>query len=161
MNFSETPDLTITPNLYARTYPNNVSGVVLIDAPHPSEIAEQRCFKAPLILRMINEGVKRIEKMFDKFKYSEDECIEETVSQIENSVSFPNLPVAVLSGTKKMPFVPQAAFENHLRYQAELLYLSNNSKQYICCESGHFPQITEPEIVINTIIETAGEAKKC
>lgn len=146
-------------NLYSRTYPNNVSGVVFVDAPHPSEIVEQRKFKPPMVVRAINEGIKSIEKLFDKFKYSEDECIEETVSQIQNAGSFPSVPIAVISGKKKMPLVPQDAFNTHLCYQTELLKLSKLSKQYICKNSGHFPQITEPEIVVNTILELAYEAK--
>ncbi len=146
-------------NLFIRTYPNEVSGVVFVDAPHPSEIVELRAFRSPLILRAINEGIKSIERMFDKFKYSEDECIEETVSQIQGAGSFPNVPVTVLSGTKKMPFVPPEAFDIHLRYQRKLLVLSKHSRQYFCNKSSHFPQITEPEIVIEAIMETAGEVK--
>jgi len=142
-------------NLYARTYPNEVSGAVFVDAPHPSEIIEQRGFKPPWILGTINEGIKAIEKIFDEFKYSEDECMDETLSQIQSSGPFPNIPVAVVSGKKKMPFVPQAAFDTHLLFQTKLLELSDHSKQYVCNNSGHFPQITEPEIVVNAILETA------
>ncbi|CAH9050318.1 2-succinyl-6-hydroxy-2, 4-cyclohexadiene-1-carboxylate synthase [Pseudoalteromonas sp. CIP111854] len=138
-------------NLYARTYPDEVSGVVFVDAPHPEEIAAQRLFTAPLPLRVINEGVKKIEKLFDKYKHSEDECIDETVLQITQAGDFPAIPVAVLSGAKKMPFVPQAAFDIHLEYQKELLKLAPYTTQYVCNESGHFVQVTEPEVVIAAI----------
>ena len=146
-------------NLYARTFPNDVSGVVFVEAPHPSEIALQRNFKPPVILRAINDGIKRFEKIFDRFKYSEDECIEETVLQVQNSGSFPNVPVTVVSGTKRMPFVPQEAFDTHLRFQVMLLNLSEHSKQWKCNESGHFPQLTEPDVVANAITETAMETR--
>ena len=146
-------------NLFARTYPNDVSGVVFIDAPHPLEVAEQNRFKPPLIVRALNDGLKYFERLFDRLKYSEDECIEVTVNQIQNSAPFPNVPIAVISGTKKMPFVPEKAFKVHQRYQSELLGLSKHSRQYLCNESGHYPQVTEPDIVISAIIDTANETK--
>jgi len=146
-------------NLYARTYPDEISGVVFVDAPHPLEISEQKKHKPPYILLAINEGIKSIEKLFDKLKYSEDECIEDTVHQIQKAGPFPNIPLAVVSGAKKMPFVPKKAFDVHLYYQSELLKLSDRSKHYLCNESGHFPQVTEPEILISAIIDTANETK--
>ncbi|MCG8428496.1 MAG: alpha/beta hydrolase [Chromatiales bacterium] len=145
-------------NLYARLYPDEVLGVVFVDAPHPLEIAEQKKHKPPLIVRTLNEGVKAIEKLFDKFKYSEDECIEQSVFQIQNAASFPNVPVAVVSGTKKMPFVPETAFEVHQHYQTKLLDLSSHSKRYLCENSGHFPQITEPDKVALAILATLSDA---
>ena len=144
-------------NLYARTYPNEVSGMVFVDAPHPLEVEEQNKFKPPSVVRAINDGIKSIEKLFDRLKYSEDECIDETISQLLNTAPFPNIPIAVVSGTKKMPFVPEKAFEIHQRYQLKLLDLSKHSKHYFCGGSGHFPQVTEPEIVVSAIIGTANE----
>lgn len=70
---------------------------------------------------------------------------------------FPNVSIAVVSGAKKMPFVPEKAFEIHQQYQAKLLSLSPISTHYICHESGHFPQITEPKKVITAIRNTLNE----
>ena len=144
-------------NLYARAYPNEVAGIVFVDAPHPSEVAEQKKNSPPLVVNAINEGVKAIEKLFDKYKYSEDECIEETIAQITTAGHFPNIPIAVVSGTKKMPFVPEKAFEIHQNCQTKLLSLSSKSTHYFCHESGHFPQITEPGKVVTAIRNTLNE----
>jgi pimeloyl-ACP methyl ester carboxylesterase len=138
-------------NLYACTRPQNTSGIIFVDSPHPLEIIEQKKFKPPFLLQMINDGVKNIEKLFDNYKFSEDECINETLAQIQNSNSFPDIPIAIVSGTKKMPFVPEESFDIHISYQKMLLELSNRSTQYLCEKSGHFPQITEPEIVVKAI----------
>lgn len=146
-------------NLHARTYPKDVAGIVLVDAPHPSELAEQKKNNLPFLVHTINNGMKSIEKVLDEFKYSEDECVDETISQINNAGAFPDIPVAVVSGGKKMPFVPENAFKVHRQYQVELLGLSSKSTHYICSESGHFPQITEPEKVISAIRKTWDEAK--
>lgn len=145
-------------NLYARVYPDEMAGVVFVDAPHPSEVAEQKNNRPPFIVEAINNGLKTIEKLCDKFKYSEDECIEKTIVQIEGVGRFPDIPIAVVSGAKKMPFVPEKAFEIHQGYQSKLLNMSLKSVQYICHESGHFPQITEPKKVIAAIRNTLNEA---
>jgi pimeloyl-ACP methyl ester carboxylesterase len=141
-------------NLYARFYPEEVAGVAFIDALHPSEVAEQRVIKPPTIFSII----KKTEKLFDKFKYSEDDCVEQTIAQIEAAGDFPDIPVAVVSGAKKMPFVPEKAFEVHKKYQDRLLRLSSKSTHYVCLESGHFPQLTEPEKVITAIHDILNKA---
>jgi pimeloyl-ACP methyl ester carboxylesterase len=146
-------------NLYARVYPNEVAGVVFVDAPHQSEIAEQRSFNPPFIVSLLFNSLRTAEKLFDQFRYSEDECVDETIDQINSAGTFPNVPVAVVTGTKKMPFIPVKAFDIHQEYQTKLLSLSTNSAQYLCHGSGHFPQITEPEKVITAIKKTLDEMK--
>ena len=145
--------------LYACIYPTEVAGMVFVDSPHPAEVAEQKANDPPFVLSAINTSLKAIEKLFHKFKYSEDECIEETIGQIKHAGHFSDIPIAVVSGSKKMPFVPEKAFQIHQQYQDKLLRLSSKSKHYICQESGHFPQITEPTKVISAIKDTLSETK--
>ena len=115
--------------------------------------------KPPFILRVINGGLKVAEKWFDQYKYSEDECLIDTVSLIQRSCSFPAVPIAVVSGTQKMPLVPQKAFAVHLWYQEKLLQLSPNARHYLCENSSHFPQITEPQKVLSAIFDTLDAVK--
>ena len=107
----------------------------------------------------INDWLKSIERIFDGYKYSEDEKIAETITQVHQASGFPKIPLAVVSGTKKMPFVPEKNFELHLQFQKELATLSSNSKHYTAEASGHFPQITEPEIVLAAIKDVIEFAK--
>lgn len=141
-------------NLMARLNPEQIAAVVFVDAAHPDEQALQSQYRAPALLRMMNETVKSIERRFDRFKYSEDECMAETIQQIAEAGAFPSIPVAVVSGNKKMPLVPAESLAIHLQCQARLLALTPHSRQYIATNSGHFPQLTEPEIVLNAIRET-------
>jgi pimeloyl-ACP methyl ester carboxylesterase len=146
-------------NLYARTYPDDVLGIVFVDATHPGEVAALEEFKPPAILGAINKGIKSIEKMFYEFKYSEAECMEQTALQIQKAGMFPGVPIAVVSGAKNMPLVPQKGFAVHMSYQEKLLELSKLSKRYLCRKSSHFPQMSEPEIVVTAINETVDKAK--
>lgn len=137
-------------NLYARAKPEKVRAVVLVDASHPDEIKSQE-FKPPWLLRVINDTLKKIESRFDPYRYSEDEGVFDTLRQIEAAGSFPAIPLAVITGGKKMPFVPAASFSLHLKYQSELTALSPNSVHIMADKSGHFPQITEPELVLHAL----------
>lgn len=148
-------------NLYARTYPCEVGGVVFVEASHPDEIAKQRAHRIPAWISVSNEAIKKIEIFFDPFKYSEDESILESIEQISTANVFPDIPIAVVTGTNNMPFAPKEPFEIHLNHQMKLLELSSDSTQFLCQESGHFPQITQPKIVIeaiNFIIDKCGSS---
>lgn len=144
-------------NLFARSYPNEIAAVVFVDAAHPEEIIAQRQFNPPWLLFVFNTLLKRLEKCFDPFKYSEDECIDTTVEQVNSAGPFPAIPIAVVSGTKKMPFVPEASFLMHQDYQQALMQLSPISEYYLCSNSGHFPQVTDAEIVSQAVLETCIE----
>jgi len=146
-------------NQFARTYPSEISGIVFVESAHPSEIIEQKKFKPNFLVRMINDAMKFIEKRSNPYKYSEADCIEQTDEQLKQLNDFPEIPVSIVTGTKKMPLVPEESFNLHLSYQTELLDLSENSKQFLCAESGHFPQITEAEKVVEAIQDTLSRIK--
>jgi pimeloyl-ACP methyl ester carboxylesterase len=141
-------------NYYARVYSQEVAAVVFVESSHPEEIDEQKSFRPPQLLEWVNKAVKAIEMRFDRYRYSEDEMIDTTLLQLQQAGSFPEIPVAVLSGAKRMPFMPERAFGVHRKYQEKLLAISPLSKGYPCSQSGHFPQITEPVQVAEAIMET-------
>ena len=145
-------------NIYARTYPEEVSGIVLVEAAHPDEPKKQNEGQKQSFVLSINNGLKSIERKFDQYKYSEEEKIDETINQVKNAGGFPQIPLAVVTGTKKMPFVPESNFELHLQFQKELLALSASSKHFVAAGSGHFPQVTEPGIVVAAINYVVGLA---
>lgn len=146
-------------DLYARTYKDEVAGIIFIDCPHPEEIVEQKKFKLPVALKLFNNVLNLIDRLFDRHVHSEDNNIERTTVQIQSADRFPEIPIAVVSGQKKMPFVPKRAFDIHLKHQHHLLNLSPYSVHYLCHKSGHFPQISEPNEVITAILETVAIAK--
>lgn len=138
-------------NLFARQYPELTEGVIFVDAPHPDEILQHKKQPIPFLLNAINNGVKHIEKLFSPYRFSEDEEIFTTINQLSEAKPFPKIPVAVITGCKKMPFAPQNAMQLHLKFQKKLLELSPLARHISALASGHFPQIDEPELVANTI----------
>ena len=86
-------------NLFARLYSSDVSAAVLVDSAHPEEHGEQAQFKAPNIIHWINEGIKSIQRIYDPYVFSEHQYVQETVEQFSAVDSFPDIPLAVVSGT--------------------------------------------------------------
>lgn len=82
-------------------YPEEVSGIVFVDATHPDEPKKQNELQQHNFVLAINNWLKSIERIFDKYKYSEDEKIDKTINRVNNARSFPQIPLAVVSGTKK------------------------------------------------------------
>lgn len=144
---------------YARNFPEELAAVVFVEAAHPEEAAAQNAFKPPLLLHALNEGLKSVQRLFDPYCFSEAESMGESLREISSSASFPSVPVSIVSGTSKMPFVPTESFELHLAYQAKLQDVSPQSRVYAAMKSGHFPQITEPDLVVTAIRETVASTR--
>jgi pimeloyl-ACP methyl ester carboxylesterase len=93
--------------------------------------------------------------MFDSLstykQFNEVNFVKETVNQILQIEFFPEVPVFVLTGGKENRMMPEEVRKKRLENQLELLSLSKNSKHIVAGKSGHFPQLSEPRAVINTI----------
>jgi len=136
-------------NLFARLHPNEIAGVVLLDSSHPldTKINEtQNTF-----IRMINRFFSLFDSLSPHRKWNEVNFVEETITQIEQAGPFPDVPLVVVSGGKKPPMMPDHAFEIRKNNQSDLAQLSTKGQQILAAQSGHFPQLTEPEIVIQAI----------
>lgn len=118
-----------------------VSAVILVESPHPDEVIQQKQTKPPALLHFINESIKSVEKVFDQFKYSEDEVITVTLEQLEQKPLFPSIPVIVVSGLKKMPFVPEQLHAQHLKFQRDLVTGFKYGQLLECLESGTFRKL--------------------
>lgn len=79
--------------------------------------------------------------------------MEDTVKQIGAAGPFPHVPLFVVSGDKKPPMMPEHAMEIRKNNQLDLLRLSKQSKHIVASRSGHFPQLTEPGVVIQAVME--------
>ncbi len=83
---------------------------------------------------------------------------EESADLIRMSGSFPQVPLVVITGSKRMPLNRESAFTIHQTNQKELVQLSCFGEHIIAEKSGHLPQVTEPEVVANAIRSTVQKA---
>jgi pimeloyl-ACP methyl ester carboxylesterase len=142
--------------LYARRHPEEVAGVVLVEAASPEEAADPP--RGDVIARGIGGIQAAIDRMRGQHGLAEMDVVPETVRQVRAAPPFPDVPLVVVTGGQRMRMVPEAAFEAHQAAQRGRVALSAQGRQVIAEGSGHFPQLHEPEIVIEAIREVAQRA---
>ncbi len=141
-------------NLFARRFPDEVAGVVLLEATAPEDIAALRPYRGAV--------ARAFTTLFDHLwpRNPNHEIIHEdtTVAQVAAAPAFPSIPLRVISGGKTPPswLFPTSAKALRDQHQEQLARLSPLGKRLIAAQSGHFPQMSEPELVLAAIAEVCG-----
>ncbi|MEV5026862.1 alpha/beta hydrolase [Paenibacillus sp. LPE1-1-1.1] len=147
-------------NLYARLYPNEAAGIVFLESSHPKDInLDQYQGK---VVKTINKLFTLFDSLSSHKQYNEVNFVKRTVDQIHQTGRFPEIPLYVVTGEKENRMMPEEVRKIRLENQLDLLSLSRYSKHIIAEKSGHFPQLSEPRVVIDTIkaaVEQIKEAK--
>ena len=93
--------------------------------------------------------------------HAEIEWIGQTVKEIAAAGRFPDVPVTVVSGGRDPPkwLMPAAALQARRAHQQELARLSPRGEQVIAAHSGHFPQLTEPWVVLDALGNLIGRCE--
>ncbi|GIV97106.1 MAG: alpha/beta hydrolase [Herpetosiphonaceae bacterium] len=139
-------------NLFARCFPHDVAGVVLLDAAAPDDVALQTTHQT-LLHRVINGLLALLPNNAAHASNSESAWVTETIQQIAAAGPFPDVPLLVVTGGKAPPrwLASQTALQLRQQNQQALARLSRHGRQIIAGRSGHFPQFTEPDLVIEAI----------
>ncbi|MDM5358263.1 alpha/beta hydrolase [Peribacillus sp. ACCC06369] len=140
-------------NLYARLYPNEVEGIVFLESSHPKDISLNE-YQGKAV-RIINKIFKMFDSLSSHKKFNEVNFVKKTINQIHQINEFPDIPVFVITGGQENRMMPEEVRKKRLENQLELLSLSRNSKHIVAEKSGHFPQLTEPTVVIDSIKDCA------
>ena len=124
-------------HLFATTYPSEVCGIVFLESSTISDV--------------LSNSKKR--QSFDQNKITEVDYVLTTVNQIQQFSKFPNIPMVVIAGTKPAFrwLIPKKIREARLNHQIDLANLTQKGRVIFAQKSGHFPQLTEPEIVISEV----------
>lgn len=134
-------------NLFARKFPDEVIGVVLLDATAPEDV--RLLSKETSAFQRLAQTI--LNAIIAKDEYDETMHLDQTVSLIEDAGSFPDIQLIVVSGGNPSWLTPQKVCEIRARNQATLTALSSSGRQVIAAHSGHFPQFTEPAVVIQAV----------
>ncbi len=133
--------------LFARTYPDDVAGVVLLDSRHADfdrqcRAAGARMCDPPAILgALLPQGPKRELAGGDR-----------TMHAVMTAGPFPNVPLTVLSSPNK--FVEGKQFRDvWMDTQESLATLSSKSQHVICDRCGHYIHRDNPELLISSVVE--------
>ena len=141
-------------NLYARLYPKEVAGVLLIEATHPSDHAVLRKHESQLERALANV-LSLPNALFRRNLHAELAAVEDTVREIEAAGPFPEVPLRVITGglTPRAWMMSPGAVGAKRANQQALARLSPLGEQVIAHKSGHFPQMTEPQLVLRVLEE--------
>ena len=134
-------------NLFARMYPQEVKGVVFIDASHPKQYAYQKKYDPWFsISKFAAEGTDTA------YEFRFMETVEEEFRQ---AGQFPQIPLIVLTSGKDEMEASGKMRSQWLWFQDDLASLSEKSEHRIVKDSGHFIYIDQTEVVIRAIRKVA------
>ncbi len=147
--------------LYAKTYPEDVAGVVLVD-PNSSKYP-QYCKQAKLDLCEPPSSMPKWATLFFPAAV-EGEIIgfRATHSQLNAKQTFPNVPLAVLSATHRDEMLngkEKQGRELYIKMQQDLARLSPRSTFISCDSCSHYIHNDEPNLVINAVKWVLAKAK--
>lgn len=136
-------------NLYARLYPDEAEGVVFLEASHPGDL-RLNDYQGKFV-KTLNKMLAMFDSLSPHKQFAEVRFVQRTADQIREAGPFPEVPVYVITGGKENRMMPEEVRRIRMDNQADLLSLSGDSTRVIAEKSGHFPQLTEPRVVIDTI----------
>ncbi|MBP1995341.1 alpha/beta fold hydrolase [Paenibacillus eucommiae] len=145
-------------NLYARLYPKEIAGIVFLESSHPKDIQLDKY--QGRVVKAINKMLAMFDSLSSHKQFNEVNFVKRTVDHIHKIDHFPEIPVHVVTGGKENRMMPEEARKKRLENQLDLLSLSKRSKHIIAKKSGHFPQLSEPRVVIDTIKECVEQIKQ-
>lgn len=139
-------------NLFARTYPAEVAGVVFVEGRH--EDFSRRCKAAHAIAC---EPPAFLIPLVGGGAMEEYKSAPASMQQVRDAAAFPPVPFVVLTGTGKLLEGP--AFNRiWLETQKELSEMSPLGKHVKCNHCGHYVQTDDPGLVIDAIREVIARA---
>jgi len=139
-------------NMYARSYPEEVSGVVLIDSSHPSQLEYFKDEKAWLYTMFI------LTTSTGKTSY-ESKILRNIHHEFEKLGPFPDIPLVVLTAEKSSLFETPDMRKHWLQFQRDLAGMSAKSTHIIVEGSSHFIHQDRPELVIQAIKDVIKEIR--
>lgn len=139
-------------NLFARLYPREVSAVLFLEATHPKDQEVLQPHESQLT-RALTKVLSLPQWLFKANLHSEIESAGHVVDELASAGPFPDIPVTVVSGGANPPkwLMSPAALQARRAHQDELARLSVDSEHAIARHSGHFPQLSEPGLVLDVL----------
>ena len=136
--------------LLARRHPGDIAGVLLLDATAPDDVA---------VMAAHENGLQRtLRRMLDTVAptspFAEVRHAAATAEAVRTAPPFPPVPLTVVTGGRPAMAwaTPKAALAARAAHQQALARLSPLGRQVIAARSGHFPQFSEPALVVEEVL---------
>lgn len=147
-------------NLFARLHPGEAAGVLLLEGTHPRDeevFAPDEDRLARSLSKVLAVPAERLRRNL----HSEIEAARHVAREIRSAGAFPNVPVTVITGGMPPPhwLMSPLALRARMARQRELSHLSPRGEHVIAQGSGHFPQLSEPRLVLDELAKLIGLAR--
>lgn len=147
-------------NLFARLHPLEVAGMLLLEATHPRDHEVLKMDEGHLA-RSLRKLLSIPEWVFSDNLHAEVDALGHVVREVESAGAFPHVPLAVVTGGMPPPrWIMEAdALQARLAHQRELARLAPDGVHVVARRSGHFPQLSEPGVVIDALRRVIAAAR--
>lgn len=138
-------------NLFARRHPDEVAGVVLLEASAPEDLTALKAHENAL-----QKGLAWLMGQLAPLPaWHETRHAPASARELAAAPPFPPRPLRVVTGTRPaMAWATKPALlQARAAHQRTLAALSPQGRQVLAEKSGHFPQFSEPELVVATVLE--------
>lgn len=148
-------------NLFARRHSPDVTGVVLVEATHPLDRDMLQGHEGHLA-KVLAKLLSVPPSVFRANLHAELAWLESAAREVEEAGPFPSVPLAVVSAGNEPPrwLVPTAVLRVRRQRQKELARLSPRGTHIVAARSGHFPQLTQPRLVLDAIRAVVRQAAR-
>lgn len=147
--------------IYACLYPQNISGLIIIEEPHENFTVEMEKILNPNELNDYTRINKKMSgmRMPHPGMNAETSSMELTFDQLRNTMPFPEVPSVILTAGNSRPYrqfsseTAQVLQKIEFKLQLELAKQLSSHKHYIINNAGHNLPLDQPQAVIDAINE--------
>jgi pimeloyl-ACP methyl ester carboxylesterase len=142
--------------LYAKMYPNEVAGVVLVDARH-SEFT-QRCRQLG-VPRLLYEPPEALLSLLSPTPRAELEAAPLSLKQARKGGVFPPVPLIVLTQSNAAARWPAQLGKVWAASQRNLAKLSSLGRIKVLDDAGHNVHVDRPDVVVRAVLNVVRAAR--
>ena len=142
--------------LFAKTFPDEVAGVVLVDARHAE--FTQRCQQLG-VPRLLYDPPEALLAMFSPAARAELEAAPLTLKQARRAGTFPSVPLIVLTQHNASSKWPRGLGKVWMAAQRNMSKMSKLGRIKVCDDSGHNVHMDRPEVVVRAVFNVVRAAR--
>ena len=144
--------------LFARRHPQEVAGLVLVESLHADDREQVKGHAKRLsgvLARQLHVSPEELRSNIEE----ETAQVDASAAELDTAGPFPAAPLAAITGGKPPPawLVPQPVLRRKRAHQKALARLSPRGVHVVADRSGHFPQLTQPRLVLDAIASVVAQ----
>ena len=142
--------------LFAKTFPNEVAGVVLVDARHAE--FTQRCRQLG-VPRLLYDPPEALLAMLSRTARAELQAAPLTLKQARRAGPFPPVPLIVLTQSNAISRWPSGLRKVWEASQISLAKMSRLGRIKVCDDAGHNVHKDRPDMVVRAVLNVVRAAR--